>query len=67
MIYPVADGSIPLAYPNVSMSWNSTNWILLISYSSFYSAPGDPTPSPYNGMTNTGGGYGYVLYITTLN
>lgn len=67
MIYPVPDNSTPLAYPYVTMRWNSTNWILLISYSAFYSYPVDPTPSPYNGMTNAGGGYGYVLYITVLN
>jgi len=57
MVYPISTGS----YPIVTMSWTGANWVLQIFYQNFDSAP-------FNGINNyPGAGYGYILYITTLN
>jgi hypothetical protein len=65
MIYPVYSGVPPgTTYPVISINWNGTNWSLNIFYQSFTTIS---TPSPFVGITNiAGGGYGYILYITTL-
>jgi hypothetical protein len=60
MIYPINAGDS--SFPIVSMTWNGTQWVLLVSYttSTFVN-------TTYEGVINTSAGYGYVLYITTLN
>jgi len=61
MIYPVISDN----YPIVSMNWNGAgtppHWYLTIFYQDF-------SLTPFEGIDNiAGAGYGYVLYITTLN
>jgi len=61
MIYPINAGDT--TFPTVTMTWNGTQWVLLVTYSaSIFSS------STYSAtIRNTSAGYGYVLYITTLN
>jgi hypothetical protein len=61
MIYPVLSNTFPI----VTMNWNGggtpPHWHLNIFYQNF-------SATPFTGiLNNTGVGYGYILYITTLS
>jgi len=60
MIYPIYTGGLAgQGYPTISMYWSGTNWNLRIFYQNFSTVP-------FNGINNTGSGYGYILYITAI-
>ena len=55
MVYP---GSYTAAFPNVTLSWNGTNWVMSIVI----------TNTTLTGtFPNSPSGYGYVLYINAFN
>jgi hypothetical protein len=60
MIYPIYSGVAGTAYPVVTMRWDGIQWVMNIFYQTFGSVP-------FSGIANTGGGYGYILYITIIN
>jgi hypothetical protein len=54
MIYP---SSYTAQYPNVSLTWNGTNWVLRITI----------TSNSFTTSSNSPSGYGYILYVNTFN